>query len=192
MKIENVNVYGLEESVRAAKFPMSVDTGNLNTDITPGIMSLAQSGIGEGHDNWLLGVVVQYDVTASNKWWVEMERYHFADIVSSQSTMHRIGKFNLREAYNEYTDPRTIAVMIELQREYQKNPTRVNYLRLLYSNPCGMELTARMTTNYRQLKTIYHQRKNHRLPEWKAFCRWVESLPRFKELILKESGETNE
>ena len=189
MKIENVNVYGLEESVRAAKFPMSVDTGDLNTDVTPGIMSLAQSGIGEGHDNWLLGVVVQYDVTASNKWWVEMERYHFADIVSSQSTMHRIGKFNLREAYNEYTDPRMIAVMIELQREYQKNPTRVNYLRLLYSNPCGMKLTARMTTNYRQLKTIYRQRKNHRLTEWIEFCQWIKTLPHSEFIVGKDSDD---
>lgn len=189
MKIENVNVYGLDESIRAAKFPMSVDTGELNTDVTPGIMSLAQSGIGEGHDNWLLGVVVQYDVTASNKWWVEMERYHFADIVSSQSTMHRIGKFNLRESYNEYTDPRMIAVMIELQREYQKNPTRVNYLRLLYSNPCGMELTARMTTNYRQLKTIYRQRKNHRLTEWIEFCQWIKTLPHSEFIVGKESDD---
>jgi hypothetical protein len=34
-----------------------------------------------------------------------------------------------------------------------------------------------MTTNYRQLKTIYHQRKNHRLPEWLDFCDWVRGLP---------------
>ena len=189
MKIENVNVYGLDESIRAAKFPMSVDTGDLNTDVTPGIMSLAQSGIGEGHDNWLLGVVVQYDVTASNKWWVEMERYHFADIVSSQSTMHRIGKFNLNESYNEYTDPRMIAIMKDLQREYQKNPCRVNYLRLLYSNPCGMELTARMTTNYRQLKTIYRQRKNHRLTEWIEFCQWIKTLPHSEFIIGKDSDD---
>ena len=58
------------------------------------------------------------------------------------------------------------------------------YLEILYSNPCGFKLTAGMTTNYRQLKTIYHQRKTHRLPEWREFCAWVETLPMFKELCL--------
>lgn len=41
-----------------------------------------------------------------------------------------------------------------------------------------------MSTNYRQLKTIYHQRKKHRLPEWRSFCEWIETLPMFKELCL--------
>lgn len=177
MKIENVNVYGLEDSVRAAKFPMSVDTDDLNADITHGIMSLAQSGMGEGHDNWLLGVVVQYDVTASIKWWTEMERYHFADIVSSQSTMHRISSFDLKTAYDKHTDPRMIAIMQDLQWEYHNRPCVETYLRMLYSNPCGMKLTARMTTNYRQLKTIYKQRKTHKLYEWRVFCAWIETLP---------------
>lgn len=51
------------------------------------------------------------------------------------------------------------------------------YLKVLYSNPCGMKLTAGMTTNYRQLKTIYKQRKNHKLPEWRIFCKQIEELP---------------
>ena len=56
------------------------------------------------------------------------------------------------------------------------------YLEILYSNPAGCLITAGMTTNYRQLKTIYHQRKKHRLPEWRSFCRWIETLPN-SELI---------
>lgn len=58
------------------------------------------------------------------------------------------------------------------------------YLEILYSNPAGFELTARLTTNYRQLKTIYSQRKNHRLPEWREFCQWILTLPYSKELII--------
>ena len=53
---------------------------------------------------------------------------------------------------------------------------------MLYSNPAGFRLTAGMTTNYRQLKTIYGQRKNHRLPEWREFCKWIEQLP-YSEII---------
>ena len=77
-----------------------------------------------------------------------------------------------------------------LKDEYNAVPTPDNFLKLVYSVPVGFELTARMTTNYRQLKTIYYQRRTHRLPEWREFCAWVETLPRFKELVL--GGEDDE
>ena len=61
--------------------------------------------------------------------------------------------------------------------KYNADPTPENYLNMIYNIPIGLKLTAGMTTNYQQLKTIYAQRKNHRLPEWRAFCRWIETLP---------------
>lgn len=108
MTVSNVNVYGLKESVRGAKFPMSVDTGSLNSDVTTGIRTLAMSEIGTGHDNFLNGVIVQFDLTCSNKMWVEMERYHFIDFVSSQSTMHRIVKMDFAKCFNGYVTMRTM------------------------------------------------------------------------------------
>lgn len=188
MICNNVQVYGLEESIRGAKFPMSVDIDNLNYELTNGIKNLAQSERGAGHDQWLTGIIVQFDLTMTVKMSVEAERYHFLDFVSSQSTMHRICKFDLDEAYIEYVDPRIIEIMKEKVSEYnnmsEDDPNRQEqYLKILYSNPCGFKLTARMTTNYRQLKTIYAQRKNHRLNEWKDFCRWIETLPH-SELIM--------
>ena len=59
----------------------------------------------------LNGIIVQFDLTFTNKAWVEAERYHFLDFISSQSTMHRITKFNLDEVYISYTDPRIIEIM---------------------------------------------------------------------------------
>lgn len=50
-------------------------------------------------------------------------------------------------------------------------------MKLISNTPLGFNLKARITTNYLQLKTIYNQRKNHKLPEWKQFCSWVEELP---------------
>ena len=193
--ISNVNIYGLEESIRGAKFPMSVDVNKLNSELTIGIKKLAMSNAGEGHDQWLTGVIVQFDLTFTVKAWIEAERYHFFDFVSSQSTMHRITRFDLNKAYIEYVDPRIIEIMKEKVAEYNKLLARAEggddsvkdemaqkYLEILYNNPCGFKLTARMTTNYRQLKGIYKQRKNHRLPEWRTFCRWLETLPH-SELI---------
>ena len=189
--ISNDKVYGLENSIKRAKYPMSTDTNKLNTDLTDGIKKLAQSGRGEGHDQWLTGVVVQFDLTLTVKCWTEAERYHFLDFISSQSTMHRITKFDLDKAYIEYVDPRIIEIMKEKVALYNEMCTaevrdeeaiKEQYLKVLYSNPCGFKLTAGMTTNYRQLKTIYNQRKTHRLPEWRAFCEWVHTLP-MSELI---------
>lgn len=176
--ITNTKVYGLDESIKRAKYPMSVNVDELNSEITKGIIALATSEKGEGHDNWLNGVIVQFDLEYTVKAWTEAERYHFLDFVSSQSTMHRIAKFDLDNQYIEYTDKRTIEVVKELVAKYNETKDPEDYLRILYSNPCGFKLIAGMTTNYRQLKTIYAQRKNHRLPEWREFCKWIETLPK--------------
>lgn len=208
MKIEdivnNVKVFGLEDSIKAAKYPMSVDISVLTDELTPGIKKLGNAKTGSGHDNFLKGIVVQFDLTFTNKAWVEAERYHFLDFVSSQSTMHRISKFDLDNAYIEYVDPRIIDIMKEKLEEYNHyceefkdadigsvadKVKKIKYLELLYSNPCGFKLTARMTTNYQQLKTIYFQRKDHRLPEWKVFCSFIKTLPMFEELVLGDSCE---
>ena len=187
--IANTKVYGLDESIIRAKYPMSVDTSILNSDITKGILALSNCEKGTGHDQWLTGVIVQFDLTYTVKAWTEAERYTWLDFISSQSTMHRIAKFDLDNQYSEYTDPRSIAIVKELVEKYNETKDPEDYLRILMSNPCGFKLTAGMTTNYRQLKTIYAQRKTHRLPEWREFCAWIETLPKFKELCLR--GDTN-
>ena len=189
--VENAKVYGLEESIRRAKFPMAVDTDSLNCELTKGIKALAQSNAGEGHDQWLSSVIVQFDLTCSVKMWTEFQRYHFFDFCSSQSTMHRIARFNLDDQYDNHVDPRIIAIMKEKVEEYnqllqnESSGASEKYLEILCSNPCGFKLTAGITTNYRQLKTMYKQRKNHRLPEWREFCKWIETLP-MSELIIGE------
>ena len=188
--IKNVQIYGLEESIRASKFPMAVDTDKCTSEITERTISLGSVATGTGHDNFLKGIIVQFDWTFTPKCSVEVERYHFIDFVSSQSTMHRITKFDLDKAYIEYVDKVMINRMKGLVERYnamtkeQQNSDEGKelYLKILYSNTCGMFLTARMTTNYQQLKTIYQQRRYHRLPEWQWFCDWCETLPHFLEL----------
>ena len=102
--------------------------------------------------------------------------------------MHRMTKFDLDNSYNEHVDSRIVDIVKEKINRYneainnnESEETIKNlYLDILYSNPAGFQLTAGMTTNYRQLKTIYAQRKNHRLPEWREFCKWIETLPMSK------------
>ena len=184
--VNNVKVYGLDDSVKASKYPMSVDTEKCTTEITSRVKSLGSCETGTGHDQFLTGIIVQFDLTFTIKAWTEAERYHFFDFVSSQSTMHRITKFEVSSQCNKYVTPKAIENLEDCIGEYNENLTAETYLKVLYNIPVGFRLTARMTTNYRQLKTIYHQRKTHRLPEWREFCEWCESLPYFKEVCLDD------
>lgn len=181
--IKNTKIYGIENSIQKSKFPMLADVSLVNDEITNRVKSLAKSNIGEGHDNFLNGIIVQFDLNVTNKFWTEFQRYHFFDFISCQSTMHRICKFDLDKAYIKYTDKRIIEIMKEKINQYNsienKNTKEAKelYLEILYSNPSGFKLIAGITTNYRQLKTIYKQRHNHRLPEWRCFCEWIKNLP---------------
>lgn len=194
--VSNVNVYGFEEAVKGAKYSYAIDTNAVTSEVTKTTLSLANSKAGSGHDQFMTGIIVQFDLTFSNKAWVEAERYKFLNFISSQSTMHRITKFDLDQAYLPYVDNRIVEIMKEKVKAYNEfqaqmtsfknegkdvsemmNTLNEMYLEILYSNPAGFRLTAKMTTNYRALKTIYNQRKNHRLPEWRAFCEWVKTLP---------------
>lgn len=199
-KITNTEVYGLERAIRTAKYPKAVDIDKLNSDLTPGIKACLTCPTGEGHDNALKGIIVQFDLTFSNKAWVEAERYHFLDFISSQSTMHKLNKFNVADQCNKYVDKRIIAVLQEKVDNYnnllerQKNGENISVeaikearLEMLYNNPAGFELTAGMTTNYQQLKTIYQQRRHHALPDWQMLCDWCLTLPLFKELCVERN-----
>jgi hypothetical protein len=170
-------------------------------DIKRGL-ALTKASNGNGaHAQWLTGVRVAFDLTFTNKAWVEAERYRFLEFVSSQSTMHRITKFDLDGQYNEYVDPRVIEIMKEKKEKYNalaasleqienedtkwivRDMMKEKYLEMLYTNPAGFELTARLTTNYRCLLNIYIQRHDHRLPEWREFCEKLLELPLFPELV---------
>lgn len=190
--IDEVKVYGLSESFKASKYPMAVDTYDCTPSYTARIGKLGSSEIGTGHDNFLNGIVVQFDLSFSLKAWIEAERYHFLDFVSSQSTMHRIDRFDIDSQMNEFVDDFIKTRLKELLEDYRKDKSKENFLKVIYNIPTGFRLTARMTTNYRQLKTIYHQRKNHRLPEWREFCLWIASLPFMRVFLGLEKKEHEE
>lgn len=181
-KISNVEVFGLERAIKTAKYPKAVNIDKINSELTPGIKACLTCNTGEGHDNALKGIVVLFDLTLPIKAWVEAQRYHFLDFVSSQSTMHKAANFDLDAQFNEYVDPVIAQRVKEIRDAYLSDKTPENYLKLLYNLPTGFEYTAGMVTNYQQLKTIYQQRRSHRLPDWHVFCDWIESLP-MSELI---------
>lgn len=206
MRVENVKIYDLEESLHASGYPLRTTTNWTETEEATlkraKNLSHAADWVG-AHDQFLTGILVSFDLTFSNKAWVEAERYRFLSFVSSESTMHRITKFNLKEQCNRYVDARIIDIVqrkideynrlssLEGQDKERESQKKELYLEILYNIPAGFELTARLTTNYRCLKNIWRQRRDHRLPEWREFCKWIETLPYAKDLICYEKEKDN-
>lgn len=195
--VTNAAMYGFDEAIIASGYPMKAKVSDIltvyPTDVTRAAR-LSNVPTGTGHDNFLSGIVVQFNLNASIKMWTEFERYHFAQIVSSQSTIHCLSKMSLYDPsrFNEYTDSNVIFRLYTLQEEYNKTHKKEDLLKLLYSCPVGLKLTAMVTTNMLQLKTMYQQRKNHTLPEWNEFCKWYEDAVLDKVKFMKKKDDKDE
>ncbi|MFA5235565.1 MAG: hypothetical protein WC399_01725 [Bacilli bacterium] len=194
--ITGTQVYGLELAVKASGNPMRtiIETGPVEEKDFTRAARLGRTHNGEGHDNYLKGVIVQMNVTAPLYWWKQAQRYHWFDFVSSQSTMHCLMKFSLRDQCVEETHLGVLDLVQSLIDEYQgmaeDDPLKkTKWREIVASLPSGFCLGATMTTNYQQLKTMYFQRKNHKLTEWRTFSAWCESLPRFLELTDYTNGQ---
>ena len=182
--ITHLRVYDLEETLLASGYAMIEDyeESTVSTELASikkntqdshpyrRALKLLRAPLNSGHCSFAKGIIVNMDLTFTNKAWIEFQRYHFADIITGMSTMHRISQFDLDAAFNDYTDPVIINRLKELQSTYQQTKSKEDYLRLLYSTPSGLKMTGRITTNYLQLMNIWSQRHHHRLPEWRQFC----------------------
>jgi hypothetical protein len=193
--VTSVRVYELKEAIKASGYPMRTTLIDYEKeDITPQDIKRccnlvkATETDNAAHGQFLSGIIVSFDLTFSVKAWTEAERYRYLTFISSQSSMHRIAKFDMDESFDTHVDNRVVDVVKQLVDDYNNETDaelkKEKYLNLLYSCPTGLRLTARITTNYRCLRNIYKQRKDHRLPEWRVFCRWIETLPYSGEFLI--------
>lgn len=198
LEIKNVEVAFLHRAFKASANPMKVgeiDTRwlkdkedyNMKT-----IKKLASAEGASGHDNFLNGIRVFFDVKYPQYWTIEAERYHWFDIVSSQSKMHRLHVMLRTDEhlFNKYVDKRVIAIVEEKIAKYnasaglEKDERYRLFMECVSNIPLGFEMWMSVSTNYLQLKTMYNQRKTHKLKEdWGEFCSMCEQLPMFLELI---------
>lgn len=187
--ISNTFVYGLDHAIKASGNPMRtvIDVSEVTEKDIKRAVNLGNCRQGEGHDNYLKGILVQLDVTAPLYWWKQAQRYHWFDYISSQSTMHCLLKFDIEKQCVSETNKEILGILKKLVDEYNQindddSNKKTKWRELVASLPCGFCLGASMTTNYQQLKTMFNQRKYHKLKEWHTFCEWCLTLPRFSEL----------
>lgn len=186
MKIEDIEVYGLERSIRSSGLPMS-NNGLCKMSIDRS-KKLGSCKAGSGHDNFLKGIRVFFKLYYPEYFSPQLQRYNYVDIISSMSKMHMITDIDIRDNCNGYVWDRTINSLNDLVKCYKeendKNIKQELFMEIISNIPSGFCKWMDISTNYLQLKTIYNQRKNHKLPEWKKFCNFIEDLPMFKEIVL--------
>lgn len=195
LQVKNVKVYDLEESVIACRNAMRTELPEY-TEVEfeqslerakKLVRSSAESKDVKCHDNFLTGIRVSFDLIYPNYISPELQRYHWIDIVTSSSKMHRIMKMNLDCCFNKYVTAESKNQMKELVENYNNAPCYEHFMLVISNCPLGLELFMRVSTNYKQLQTIYHQRKNHKLKEdYGALCDFIKSLPYAKEFITGE------
>ena len=186
--ISNAKMYDLKSSLIASGFPMRpiIDYTESDEKLKNRMKRLCNHPIGAGENNFLKGVMVNFDITLPVKVWTEWERYIHSPLISSSSTAHKIASFDVNQ-FSKDTDARIIELWDTIRKEYLAEPTKEKYLQLLHSTPTGVLLTARVTCSMMSLRNMYNQRKEHKLTEWREFCKWCLTIPYFKELCnIKE------
>ena len=193
LEVSNVRVYDLEESVIASGLAMrTIPCEYTKSEFEKSLkraIKLAKCGGGTGHSNFRVGVRVAFDIKYPQYFSPELQRYHFNDIVTSQSKMHKLMEMDLDMCCTKYVNQKSKDNMRECINAYKENPTYENFMVALNNTVLGIELVMRCTTNYESLATIYKQRKHHKLIEdWQeGFCKnFIETLPYAKELITIE------
>lgn len=201
--MKEIEVWGFKGALRGMRNPMDswdrsdsyLENGSIN--IGPNDLKLINKLIKSGpeHRKFLRMIHVQFDLNMPRYFWSEFDTYHF-NVKNSCSTMHKL--LSNREitksmfVYNEDDAillTQNIAKLEEIRLEYLKTKDVKLIERAKQILPEGFLQKRTVDTNYEELMTMYHQRKNHRLEEWRQFCRTLENLPYFKMFLDMKEGK---
>ena len=179
--------------------------------IGPNDMGLAQRLIGAGpeHRKFLRQIMVSVDITAPFYWWKEFDTYKVGTVANSCSTMHKLASYPIDIDNFEIEDFNPDLIfwindngdspvdyeikdhiedhmffLEKLRQKYLETKDKRYWKELVRWLPEGWLQKRTITLNYENLRSMYSQRKNHKLSEWHYFCDWIKtSLPYAEELI---------
>ena len=140
------------------------------------------------HGKFLESIQVWLDITAPRYWYQEFSTYRIGVSCNSESTMHTIMKKKLTQ--DDFVTPVFTETIENLNYQiawYNKATTKESkdsWFQQIKSNlPEGFLQRRIVATNYKTLRHIISQRKNHRLVEWKEFCKYLQENCRYKEWL---------
>lgn len=216
MKFEHTEVFNFEGALRGMRNPLESwkkSCSGYRNDLTgkqvywisePDI-NLAQRLIkgGSEHRKFLRQIMVSVDITAPLFWWKEFDQTKVGTVTNSCSTMHRILSRPITidmfetddfdsdvelEAFNHVVS--TCNFYREKCIDTRNDSLEESYkywkalIRIL---PESWLQTRTVTMSYEVIRNIVHQRKGHKLSEWKSFIDWAKTLPYAEEFIFYEN-----
>ena len=160
---------------------------------------------GTDHRKFMRMMPVFVRITAPLYWWKEFDTYKVGTVANSCSTMHKIQEkeFTTDDFSCEHLDIRTKALLevtIKILNDYRKLYIEYNkddfeikgcqskkdiWWKMIQLLPSSYNQTRNVMLNYEVLANMHHSRKNHKLDEWREFCKWIENLP-YSDLIVME------
>ena len=206
IKVENIDTYGWEAAIRGMRNPMnswdkSDSYENYTTSFEDGFevrspyyrvgaadVALMKSLIkaGTDHRKFLRMINVTMDITAPLYWWKEFDTYKVGTVRNSCSTMHKIAakKFELDDFSHEHLSDMSLKILndviktLNYYRDFANLPNaKFQWWQMIQLLPSSYNQRATVQLNYEVLRNIYHARKDHKLDEWREFCKELQKLP---------------
>lgn len=197
------DIWGFEHAVRGMRNPMNswdksdtfvdydlVLLGNKDKELMKRLVHA-----GPSHRKFLRQIFVSVDITAPLYWWKEFDTYKVGTVANSCSTMHKIHdkEFTLDDFSVEHLNDDVlnkpfkdiISCLNFFRQLYIQDHDKDNWWQMIQLLPSSYNQKRTVTMNYENLLNIYETRRNHKLDEWKDFCKWIERLPN-AELITGE------
>ena len=160
---------------------------------------------GTDHRKFMRMITVYLDITAPLYWWKEFDTYKVGTVANSCSTMHKIAAkeftlddFSHEHLFHNVNDTEmwldidffnvldnTIFYLNKARELYLETKDKQYWWQMIQLLPSSYNQKRTVMLNYEVLANIYPMRKNHKLDEWRDFCKWIETLP-YSELITKE------
>ena len=213
IKIENVDVFGWEASIRGLRSPLNsweksdsgyvteYDEGGFDAEfykIGNNDLDLMKKLIAAGsdHSKFMRMINVTCDITAPLYWWSEYDTYKVGTVRNSCSKMHKLlsKPFEMSDfsfdklpgVYEEVARP-LVDSLNEMRDSYlncdDEEQKKIIWYSILQLLPESYNQRATVQINYAVLRNMYHSRKQHKLDEWRMFCKWIEQLQLSKLII---------
>lgn len=204
IKIDNVEIFGWEAAIRGMRNPMNsweksdsrwIDLFEVGPNDLDLMKRLAKAGT--DHRKFMRMITVYLDITAPLYFWKEFSTYKVGTVANSCSTMHKIHEkeFTLDDFSHEHLlgDSKdilcsTISTLNFYRNEYVSTKDKTYWWQMIQLLPSSYNQKRTVMLNYEVLANMYKSRKNHKLHEWRDFCKWIEELP-YSELITGQSEE---
>lgn len=163
------------------------------------MQSLAKAGNDHGKFARMINVTV--DITAPLYWWKEFDTYKVGTVANSCSTMHKIAdkEFTLDDFSTEHLCEGSKLLLKQVidvlnthcyyfnNYENEKDDLLIDkktiWWQMIQLLPSSYNQKRTVQLNYQVLWSMYKARKDHKLDEWRDFCKWCEALPYFTDIF---------